>query len=86
VKNGSIFATAAAPNVEVGEAMAQVASAIINKKPYPKTIWFNFQIITKANVAKYAPWSTRLKAGPMTVRFVKKGGRTFVTTKPNFGG
>jgi ribose transport system substrate-binding protein len=86
VRNGSLFATGAVPNVELGEAMAQVASLVIAHKAYPKTVWFNFEIITKNNVGSYKPWADRLKAGPLKIAFVKKGGKTFVQTTPNFGG
>jgi len=86
VKNGSMFATGAVPNVELGEAMAQVASDVLNKQPYPKTVWFNFEILTKANVNSYVPWSTRLAKGPMQVSFVQKSGKTFVKTTPDYGG
>jgi ribose transport system substrate-binding protein len=86
VKNGSMFATGAVPNVELGEAMAQVASDVLNKKPYPKTVWFNFEILTKANVGSYVPWSARLAKGPMQVSFVQKGSKTFVKTTPDYGG
>jgi ribose transport system substrate-binding protein len=85
VRNGSMFATGAVPNVELGEAMAQVASLAIAHKAYPKTVWFNFEIITKKNVGSYKPWADRLKAGPLKIAFVKKGGKTFVQTTPNFG-
>ncbi len=84
VKNGSMFATGAVPNVELGEAMAQVAQDKLTGKPFPKTIWFNFEIITKANVGSYKPWADRLAAGPLKIAFVKKGGKTFVRTTPNF--
>jgi ABC-type sugar transport system substrate-binding protein len=86
VRNGTMFATGAVPNVELGEAMAQVASLAIAHKAYPKTIWFNFEIITKNNVGSYKPWADRLKAGPLKIAFVNKGGKTFVQTTPNFGG
>ena len=86
VKNGSMFATGAVPNVELGEAMAQVAADKLAGKPYPKEIWFNFEIINKGNVGSYKPWADRLKAGPLKIAFVKKGGKTFVQTTPNFGG
>ena len=74
------------PNVELGEAMAQVAALAIGHKPYPKTVWFNFEILTKENVGSYKPWADRLKAGPLKITFVNKGGKTFVQTTPNFGG
>jgi ABC-type sugar transport system substrate-binding protein len=86
VKNGSLFATGAVPNVEVGEAMAQVASNILNHKAYPKTVWFSFEILTKANVGSYKPWSARLAAGALQIRFVKVGGKVFAKTTPDFGG
>ena len=47
VKSGAMFADGAVPNVEVGESMAQVASDIVTGKPYPKTVWFKFGILTK---------------------------------------
>jgi ABC-type sugar transport system substrate-binding protein len=86
VKNGALFATGAVPNVEVGEAMAQVAANILNKKAYPKTVWFSFQILTKDNVGKYTPWSKRLAGPVMQVQFVKKGNKVFAKTTPNYGG
>jgi ABC-type sugar transport system substrate-binding protein len=86
VKNGSLFATGAVPNVEVGEAMAQVASNILGHKPYPKTVWFSFQILTKANVGKYTPWSKRLAGPVMKIAFVKQGGKVFAKTTPDYGG
>jgi ribose transport system permease protein len=85
VKNGSMFATGAVPNVELGEAMAQVANDALNHKAYPKTVWFNFEIVTKQNVGSYVPWSTRLAHGPMQITFVQQGGKTTVKTKPNYG-
>ena len=86
VKNGSMFATGAVPNVELGEAMAQVANLAIAHKAFPKTVWFNFEIIDKNNVGSYKSWADRLKAGPLKIAFVTKGGKTFVQTTPNFGG
>jgi ribose transport system permease protein len=86
VKNGSMFETGAVPNVELGEAMAQVASLALAHKAYPKTVWFNFELINKNNVGAYKPWADRLSAGPLKVSFVKKGGKTFVKTTPDFGG
>ena len=87
VKNGSMFATGAVPNVELGESMAQVASSCSGPQGLSRrTIWFNFEIITKDNVGSYKPWADRLTAGPLKIAFVKKGGKTFVQTTPNFGG
>jgi len=86
VKAGKMYATGAVPNVEVGEAMAQVASDVLAKKPYPKTVWFSFEVITKANVGKYIPWSTRLAGPTMKIQFVNKGGKTFAKTTPSYGG
>jgi ABC-type sugar transport system substrate-binding protein len=86
VKNGTMFATGAVPNVELGEAMAQVASLALAHKSYPKTVWFNFEIVTKDNVGAYKPWADRLAAGPLKIAFVTKGGKTYVQTTPNFGG
>jgi ribose transport system permease protein len=86
VKNGSMFATGAVPNVEVGEAMAQVASSILNHKAYPKTVWFSFEVVTKANVGTYTPWSKRLAGPVMKIRFVNVGGKTFAKTTPDYGG
>ncbi len=85
VKNGTMFATGAVPNVELGESMAQVASDDLNHKSYPKTVWFTFEIVTKANVGSYIPWSTRLAKGALQIAFVQKGGKTFVKTTPSFG-
>ena len=84
VKSGAMYATGAVPNVEVGESMAQVANDILTKKPYPKTVWFPFEVITKANVDAYKPWSARLKGGPMQITFVKVGGLTEAKTKPDY--
>jgi len=86
VKAGTLYADGAAPNVEVGEAMAQVAWDIMNHKSYPKTVWFPFEILTKANVGGYASFSQRLSGPVMQVSFVKKGGKIFAETKPNYGG
>jgi ABC-type sugar transport system substrate-binding protein len=86
VKSGAMFATGAVPNVEVGESMAQVAYDILNNKAYPKTVWFPFEIITKANVGSYIPWSTRLAGPPMKIVFVPKQGKIFAHTTPNYGG
>jgi ribose transport system substrate-binding protein len=85
VKSGAMFATGAVPNVELGEAMAQVAQDVLTKKPYPATVWFTFEILTKSNVNGYTPWSTRLAGPPMQISFVKVGGLTEVKTKPNYG-
>jgi ABC-type sugar transport system substrate-binding protein len=86
VKNGSLFATAAAPNVEVGAAMAYAAYLkLVKKQTTPKEVWFPFQIITKGNVANYKSWSVRLKGPAQKVSFVKKGGRFVVATVPNYG-
>jgi ABC-type sugar transport system substrate-binding protein len=85
IKDGRMFATGAVPNVELGEAMAQVAYNALNHKTYPKTVWFNFEVVTKDNVNSYTPWSTRLAKGPMQITFVNKGGKTFVKTTPSYG-
>jgi len=84
VKSGAMFATGAVPNVEVGESMAQVAYDILNKKPYPRTVWFPFEILTKANVNSYVPWSTRLKGPVMKITFVKVNGLTLAKTTPDY--
>jgi ABC-type sugar transport system substrate-binding protein len=86
VKNGSMFETGAVPNVELGEAMAQVSALALAHKAYPKTIWFNFEVINKNNVGSYKPWADRLKAGPLKIAFVNQGGKTTVKTTPDFGG
>jgi len=85
LKNGTMYATGAVPNVEVGESMAQVAWLILNHKAYPKTVSFPFEILTKANVGSYKPWSARLKGGVMQIAFVKSGGLTMAKTTPNYG-
>jgi ABC-type sugar transport system substrate-binding protein len=84
VKAGKMFADGAVPNVEVGESMAQVAWDILNKKPYPKTVWFKFGILTKANVNSYTPWSTRLAGAPMSITFYQSGGKTYAKTNPSY--
>jgi ribose transport system permease protein len=84
LKNGTMFATGAVPNVELGEAMAQVSWLILNKKPYPKTVNFPFQILTKANVGSYTPWSTRLKGPAMKISFVKVGGLIQAKATPDY--
>jgi ABC-type sugar transport system substrate-binding protein len=84
LKNGSMFATGAVPNVELGESMAQIAWLILNNKPYPKTVNFPFEILTKANVDSYVPWSTRLNGPAMTITFVKVGGLIQAKTKPDY--
>jgi len=84
LKNGTMFATGAVPNVELGESMAQVSWLILNKKPYPTTVNFPFQILTKANVGSYTPWSTRLKGPAMKITFVKVGGLTQAKATPDY--
>jgi ABC-type sugar transport system substrate-binding protein len=84
VKSGQLFADGAVPNVEVGEAMAQVAYDIVNKKPYPKTVWFKFGILTKANVNQYTPWATRLAGSAMKITFFNSGGKTYAKTVPSY--
>jgi len=84
LKSGALFATGAVPNVELGEAMAQLSWQVLNKKPYPKTVNFPFEILTKANVGKYTPWSSRLKGPAMKVAFVKAGGLTLAKTTPDY--
>lgn len=86
VKNGSMFATGAVPNVEVGESMAQVAWNILNKQAYPKTVYFPFEILTKANVDGYTPWSKRLAGPVMKIQFVSSGGKTVAKTTPSYSG
>jgi ribose transport system substrate-binding protein len=84
LKSGAMFATGAVPNVEVGESMAQVAWLILNHKSYPKTVSFPFEILTKANVNAYKPWSARLKGPVMKIQFVKVGGLTEAKTTPDY--
>ena len=84
LKNGSLFATGAVPNVEVGESMAQVAYDILSKKAYPRTVYFPFEILTKANVGSYVPWSKRLAGPVMNIKFVRVGTQTFAKTTPNY--
>jgi ABC-type sugar transport system substrate-binding protein len=84
VKSGALFADGAVPNVEVGEAMAQVAYDIVNKLPYPKTVWFKFGILTKANVDQYTPWATRLGGAAMKIAFYTADGKTWARTTPAY--
>jgi len=84
VKSGALFADGAVPNVEVGESMAQVAYDIVNKLPYPKTVWFKFGILTKANVDQYTPWATRLGGAAMKIAFYTADGKTWARTTPAY--
>ncbi len=84
VKAGAMFADGAAPNVEVGESMAQVAWDLLNKKAYPKSVWTKFEILTKANVNSYIPFATRLAGPPMKISFYMSGGKTYAKTVPNY--
>jgi ABC-type sugar transport system substrate-binding protein len=84
LKNGSLFATGAVPNVELGESMAQVAWLILNHKQYPKTVYFPFEILTKANVGSYVPWSKRLAGPAMKIQFVSADGKTEAKATPDY--
>jgi ABC-type sugar transport system substrate-binding protein len=85
VKSGAMFATGSAPNVEVGNAMAQAAyNTLVSKKFVPRQINFPIEILTKANVDAYKPWSVRLKGGPEKIVFVKSGSRWFVKATPDY--
>lgn len=85
VKSGAMFATGSAPNVEVGNAMAQAAyNTLVAKKVVPRQINFPIEILTKANVGTYKPWSVRLKGGPLKIVFVKSGSRWVVKATPDY--
>ena len=84
IKAGALFATASQPDVEAGEAMAQVAYQLLNHRAYPRQIDFAYQALTKANINSYAPWDARLKAGPMKIVFVTRGHRTVAKTTPDY--
>lgn len=84
VKSGALFADGGVPNVEVGEAIAQVAYDIVHKLPYPKTVWFKFSILTKANVDSYTPWATRLSGPAMKITFYTADGKTWAKTVPSY--
>jgi ABC-type sugar transport system substrate-binding protein len=85
VKSGAMFATGSAPNVEVGNAMAQAAyNTLVSKKFVPREINFPIEILTKANVGAYKPWSVRLKGGAEKIVFVKSGSKWFVKATPDY--
>ena len=79
VKNGSMFATGAVPNVELGEAMAQVAepghrAQGLSRRRSGSTS----RSSTRTTSAPTSRGPTGSKAGPLKIAFVKKGGKTFV--------
>jgi ABC-type sugar transport system substrate-binding protein len=79
VKSGALAGTASAPNVEMGEAMAQLFyNAIVRKQKVPQTVYAEPEMITPQTIGKYLSPAERLKRGPMTIQFVKKGNRTFI--------
>ena len=85
VKSGAMFATGSAPNVEVGNAMAQAAyDTLVTKKAVPKQINFPIQILTKATVGAYKAWDVRLKGGPEKIVFVKSGSAWTVEATPDY--
>jgi ribose transport system substrate-binding protein len=85
LKRGSLFATAAVPNVEVGASMAYAAwLKLVKKQAVPKQVNFPLQIVTKANVGTYKGWDVRLKGPVPKVTFVTAGGRTTMRSDPNY--
>jgi ABC-type sugar transport system substrate-binding protein len=84
LKAGALFATVAAPNVELGNAMAYAAYLRLAKKQLvPKQIWLQYELLTRANVSKYVTFEERLKQ-PLKVRLVKVGPKWFVRTTPSY--
>jgi ribose transport system substrate-binding protein len=74
VKRKALLATITAPNVEMGEGMAQLTyNSIVKQRKVPKTVVTGFELITQQNVNRYKTPQQRLAQGPMTIRFVPKG-------------
>jgi ABC-type sugar transport system substrate-binding protein len=73
VKNHSMLATVSAPNVEMGEGMAQLTyNSIVKGQKVPKQVITKFEMITQQNVNRYKTAEQRLAQGPMNIRFLPK--------------
>jgi ABC-type sugar transport system substrate-binding protein len=84
VKSGTMIGTVQAPNVEMGEGMAQLTyNAIVKHQKVPKTVTTQFEMITPDNVNSYKTPQERLKAGPMNITFKPAGaGKAVLVATP----
>jgi ribose transport system substrate-binding protein len=80
IKAGNMLATNAQPAVQIGAGMAYILYRLLNKKPVPKTVWMNYVLVSKSNVAGWKPFEEILKA-PLTVTLAKQGAKTYVVAK-----
>jgi ABC-type sugar transport system substrate-binding protein len=79
IKNHSLLATVSAPNVEMGEGMAQLTyNSIVKQRKVPKQVIVKYELITQQNVNRYKTPQARLALGPMNIRFVPPRGNASV--------
>jgi ribose transport system substrate-binding protein len=83
IRNGRMLATTTVPNAEVGNALAWAANQVIGRKKVPRSVSAQCDVLTRANLGKYVPWSVRNRRA-LTVKFVKQGSRWIVKTTPDY--
>jgi ribose transport system substrate-binding protein len=85
LKAKRLFASAAAPNVEIGNTIAWVINQMLVKKTkVPNDYQFKYEILTQGNINKYVPFETRNKKAETIVKVTSKGKLAFVTISPNY--
>jgi ABC-type sugar transport system substrate-binding protein len=85
LKAKRLFASAAAPNVEIGNTIAWVVHQMLVKKAkVPNDYQFKYEILTQQNISKYVSFETRNKSAETIVKVTKKGKLAYVTIKPDF--
>ena len=80
-----MFADGAVPNVEVGEAMAQVASDILTEALPEDRCGSSSASSPSRTWTPTRPWATRLAGAAMKISFVNSGGKTYGQDEPNYG-
>jgi len=86
LKAKRLFASAAAPNVEIGNTIAWVVHQmlVLKKKNVPNDYQFKYEILTQQNITKYVPFETRNKSAETIAGVTKKGKLAYVTIKPDY--
>ena len=86
LKDKRLFATAANPNVEIGNAFAwAIDQIVIKKKKIPTDYEFKYEILTQANFSKYISYETRNKSALTIKKVVTYGKFHTIVTSPDYG-
>jgi ABC-type sugar transport system substrate-binding protein len=81
IRQGTLLATSATPNVEIGNAIAwALYLALVKHQRVPQELNTSNYIINRQNIKTYVPPSQKLKR-PLNVSFVNRGGQWWINAK-----